>query len=94
MNRVRRLANEHGYLSGNALPPFPEAVFAEPPACSNAFISDPDKALNSNKDWIVEKLESGWRPVTVWEELTVRVARSSFYRFFKSSQARRGGAKF
>ena len=94
VNRVRRLASEHGYLSGNALPPFPEAIFAEPLACSNAFISDPDKALNSNKDWIVEKLESGWRPVTVWEELTVRVARSSFYRFLNRHKLGEVGRSF
>jgi hypothetical protein len=82
VNRVLKSADEYGYLSGVALPPFPEAVFAQilckPPG---GFVSDPDSALLTHKDWIIERLESGWKPVTVFEELTTPVARSSFYRF-------------
>lgn len=79
--KLEKLAREAGYLDGSRpLPPFPEALF---PRAQRAPVpqSDPDAALMSKKDWIVERLAAGWHKVTLFEELPVRVSRSSFYRF-------------
>jgi len=98
IRRVRRSAEAHGYLGrdggGQApLPPFPYALFAEPPAVQTLFVSDPDRELRLHSRWITERLELDWRPVTVWEELPVKVARSSFYRFLNRHKLGRLGEK-
>jgi hypothetical protein len=80
-SKVLRLAKEHGYLDGRPLPPFPEAIFKEPECLANTIVSDPDSLLLPHKAWMLERLELGWKPVTVWEELEIKIARSSFYRF-------------
>lgn len=97
VRRVRELASACGYLRNGCSailpPPFPYALFPEPQAPQNLFISDPDRELGLLKTWIIERLELGWRPVTVWEELPVKVARSSFYRFLDRHKLGRVGEK-
>lgn len=84
VREVRTKAKEHGYLGGSReLPLPPEALFPvvgrKPPAPS-----EPDKLLSERSQWIRERLEAGWRPITVFEELGLAdVSRSSFYRFFQ-----------
>lgn len=93
VKRLRGLAESHGYLGGVSLPPFPQTLFTEQPCVSQLFASDPDRELLHRKDWVIERLEIGWRPVTVWEELDVRVARSSFYRFLNRHKILKLGSK-
>ena len=84
--RVRRTlekAEVLGYLSGTPLPAVPLAVFPEPPPTAVMSTSATDKALLAHKTWVEERLSTGWKKVTVWEELPLRVARSSFYRFLE-----------
>jgi len=78
---ARAMAEEAGYFDGAALPPYPEAVFPEKVDGRSERGSAAWLALLEHLPWIRERLESGWHAVTVYEELPVRVARSSFYRF-------------
>ena len=80
VGRVMEAAKAFGYFDGVALPPFPEAIFPEPVARSSP-PSDNDELLIPKKDWIIDRLRVGWRPITVYEELDVHLPRSSFYRF-------------
>jgi len=78
------LAEAHGYLdpqNPKPLPPYPSLIFPDRPDRRQERCSDPDDSLQIKKDWIVERLAAGWRPITVFEELGVPIARSSFYRF-------------
>lgn len=92
VRRVRALAEEYGYLSGRALPPFPEAVFPEQEP-GQGFVSEVDQELQEHKAWIKERLEADWSPITVFEELPVEVGRSSFYRFLARHRLDRIGEK-
>lgn len=79
--KVEKLALQAGYLDLSVpLPHFPEALFEEK---SRSFVpqSDPDQALESHRDWIIERIKAGWHKVTIYEELPVKVGRSSFYRY-------------
>jgi hypothetical protein len=81
--RVRRVveaAKGMGYLDGVPLPPYPQAIFPEPVA-RPAPPTENDELLLPKKEWISARLEVGWRPITVYEELGVSVPRCSFYRF-------------
>lgn len=84
VREVRKRAREHGYIDGGrALPMPPEALF---PVIGRRLSqpSEQDQLLGTRLDWIRERLEAGWRPITVFEEVgLVDVSRSSFYRFFK-----------
>jgi hypothetical protein len=82
VRRVREKAEEYGYLSGHVpLPPYPEAIFPDPLDGRSERENANDLLLLGKKDWLVERLTSGWRPITVFEELGLSVSRSSFYRF-------------
>lgn len=90
--KIRDLATEYGYLevvshepklhraTPKELPPFPEALF---PIKDNrqSRPADTDNLLDPHKEWISERLELGWSPQTVFEELTVGVPRANFYRY-------------
>ena len=80
IERVIEEAKTFGYFDGVPLPPYPAAIFPDPVA-RPATPSDNDELLLPRKDWIKERLEVGWRPITVLEEIGLSVARSSFYRF-------------
>ena len=81
--KVQALAEAHGYLSGQALPAYPEALFADRVDGRSEQRSNVDALLLSRKEWIEERLRAGWKAVTVFEELGVAVTRSSFYRFLE-----------
>ena len=82
--RVRKLAEEAGYLKGRPLPPPPESIFdyGDFPGMPGR-VSDTDSVILPHKDWIRERREAGWHLITIWEELPVKVNRSSFYRFIE-----------
>lgn len=92
--KLRDLAEEYGYLenisdepklfraSAKEIPPFPIALFPivdlrkEKPA-------ETDSILDSHRAWIVERLNLGWSPQTIFEEISVSVPRSNFYRYLE-----------
>jgi len=79
---VRAKAEEAGYLDGSrALPPYPEALFPDTVDARALKTSATWKELETHLPWIRERLEGGWHAVTVYEELPIKVPRSSFYRF-------------
>lgn len=79
---LRAKADEAGYLTGEVvLPPYPEALFPEAPDGRSLRVSAHWEELDEHLEWIRERMESGWHAVTVFEELPVKVPRSSFYRF-------------
>lgn len=79
--KVKALARAHGYLDGRALPVYPEALFADRIDGRAQVRSDVETHLTPHQAWIEERLKAGWHAVTVFEELPLRVTRSSFYRF-------------
>lgn len=90
--KLRDLAEEYGFLekisedpkifraSAKEIPPFPIALFPivdlrkEKTAETNSIL-DPHRA------WIVERLNLGWSPQTIFEEISVSIPRSNFYRY-------------
>jgi transposase len=94
IRRLREQAQSLGYLgSGVALPAYPSAIFPEDAKVALVSHSGVDELLSAHRDWIVNRLEVGWRPVTVFEELPVQVNRSSFYRFLERHQIGRLGSQ-
>jgi hypothetical protein len=81
--KVQALAQAHGYLSGQAMPAYPQALFADRVDRRSEQRSDVDELLLARKDWIQERLSAGWKAITVFEELQLAVTRSSFYRFLE-----------
>lgn len=79
---IREKARIYGYLDGsNPIPPYPEALFPDPIDGRSLKTSEADKKLQKHLDWIKNRLETGWQPVTIHEELPEKVTKSSFYRF-------------
>lgn len=79
---IREKAREYGYLDcSKPIPPYPEALFPDPVDGRSNNKSEIDKKLQMHIPWIKDRLESGWQPVTVFEEISVKVVKSSFYRF-------------
>lgn len=93
--KIRDLALEHEYIvlatqvgakekrfafGLKALPPFPEALF---PFCDGRSerVADTDVALEQHTVWVKERLEAGWSPQSIFEELQATVPRSNFYRY-------------
>lgn len=86
IRRLRCLAEEHGYLGDSPRPlrPYPQSIFCdEPEPLPGQRTSEADTALLAKQDWIRERLALGWQPITVYEEIGIAVARSSFYRFLQ-----------
>jgi len=75
-------AKDCGFLDGLKLPVFPAPLFPEE-IVPNITSSEADQELLPHKDWIIERKQAGWHWVTVWEELPIKVGRSSFFRFLK-----------
>lgn len=86
LRRVAELGKLFGYFDGTPLPPYPEAVFPDPEDLRSKKSSDADQVLLSKKDWIVDRLQVGWRPITVFEECGLEITRASFYRFLHRHQ--------
>lgn len=82
VGQVKRRAIALGYFDGVPVPAFPAAVFSEEKRAVG-FLSGVDEQLSGRLEWITERLEAGWQPITVYEELGIKVGRSSFYRFLK-----------
>lgn len=81
IRKVRELATAHGYLEpGAAVPPPLAPLFPAEQRVKNPQ-SDPEKLLLPHLQWMIERLAAGWHKVTLFEELPVKVGRSSFYRF-------------
>jgi hypothetical protein len=83
IRKVHDLAKALGYLDDKVLPPYPESIFDPPAPGIGGPVSIPDQVLLEHKQWIKDRLELGWRKVTLLEELPVKVSPSSFYRFLK-----------
>ncbi len=82
--RIKKYADKAGYLDKtNELPPYPEHPFPDVFNKKEVGFSENDELLISHLEWIKERLNSGWHKVTVYEELPIKVARASFYRFLK-----------
>ncbi len=63
------------------LPPYPEPLFPDGPDKRRIQKSEVDDLLVEHAAWIKERLTAGRHAITVFEELPVKVQRSSFYRF-------------
>lgn len=83
IRKVNDQALKFGYLSGTPLPAYPQAIFDYKDDPLLGPVSDIDLALTEHLEWIKDRREAGWHLVTVWEELPIKVNRSSFYRFIK-----------
>jgi len=95
ISRVRALASEQGYLDGTRpIPPYPEAVFPDPVDRRSEKQSSTDTALLEKRDWILDRLQVGWRPITVFEEIGIAVTKSSFYRFLHRHSLARLGSHY
>jgi transposase len=81
VKRIRERAAECGYLEREAeLPAYPERLFGEE-EWQRGPVSEADALLKRYQSWIEERLESGWHPITVFEELPERPSSATFYRF-------------
>lgn len=90
--KIRDLALDYGYIeivdailktfksSEKIIPPFPEALFPLRDGRSEKLF-ETDSLLDPKRDWIKERIELGWSPQTVFEELPLSVPRSNFYRY-------------
>lgn len=79
---IREKARDYGYLDGSIpIPLYPEAVFPDPVDGRSLKTSEADLQLQTQRQWIEDRLQAGWQPVTIFEELPVSAGRSSFYRF-------------
>jgi len=92
--KIRDLALEYGYIERaitesesktfkagvRKLSPFPEALFPLLDGRSEK-VSETDMALAPRREWIDERLELGWSPQTIFEELPLSIPRSNFYRY-------------
>lgn len=82
IKKVKSQAEDMGYFDGIDLPKYPLAIFEYNE--EQVLRSSPvDSTLLEHKEWIVERRMAGWHLVTIWEELPVKVTKSSFYRFIK-----------
>lgn len=100
VRRLRERAKEYGYLAADgkpgaiALPPYPKAIFPDAIDGRALQVSEPQRQLEPHRAWIAERLQAGWHSVTVFEELPVKVKRSSFYRYLERERLNRIGASF
>ncbi|MBF0558025.1 MAG: IS21 family transposase [Nitrospirae bacterium] len=79
---IREKAREYGYLDRSIpIPPYPEALFPDQPDGRSLKTSEADLQLQAQRPWIEDRLQAGWQPITIFEELPVSIGRSSFYRF-------------
>lgn len=84
IRKFRLMAEAYGYLGATPrvpLPAYPEAIFPDGPDGRANKASEANTLILARKPWIIERLEIGWHPITVFEELGIAVSRSSFYRF-------------
>ncbi|NDF13659.1 MAG: IS21 family transposase, partial [Proteobacteria bacterium] len=94
--KIRDMALEYGYVElasvdgksklfkpgTRPVPPYPEALFPLKDGRSER-MAETDLVLDPRRDWIKERLEVGWSPQTIFEELPCVVPRSNFYRYLR-----------
>lgn len=83
VKKVAELAKKSGFLdSERPLPAFPTALFDDAERLPLQ-PSEAELAILPHKEWVAERLATGWHKVTVYEELCskIPIGRSSFYRF-------------
>ena len=90
--KIRDQAIEHGYVAvanpekkiycktSKEIPPYPEALFPLRDGRSEKAI-ETDAILDPKREWIKERIELGWSPQSIFEELPLSVPRSNFYRY-------------
>jgi hypothetical protein len=93
--KIRDLALKHEYITLTTevgakekrftfglrpLPPFPEALFPFHDGRSEK-VAETDVAMEPQAAWVKERLEAGWSPQSIFEELPLAVPRSNFYRY-------------
>lgn len=84
IRKIRKLGDAAGYLDGSVpLPPFPETLFRDEIDKRWLKTSTVDSQLLEHLPWIRDRIAADWHAITVFEELPVKVTRSSFYRFLK-----------
>jgi len=82
LSHIKEKAREYGYIDGTTpIPPYPEALFPDPVDGRSLKTSEVDLQLQAHKVWIEDRLRAGWQPITIFEELSIDIGRSSFYRF-------------
>lgn len=104
IKRLRGLGRKHGYLAAEgygpgptAIPAYPEALFPDRLDGRSEKLSREHELLDGERGWIKERLEVGWQPITVFEELPERlggISRSSFYRYLKRAGLDREGRHY
>ena len=97
--KIRDMALDYGYIeivdavtrvfktSAKIIPPFPEALFPLRDGRSEK-LSETDLLLDPKREWIKERIELGWSPQTVFEELPLSVPRSNIYRYLHRNHLR------
>lgn len=102
VKQLRSLAWKYGYLDRGggpgavALPSYPEAVFPDRADGRIQKMSEEHLKLDAVRDWLKDRLEVGWDPITVFEELPPQLAdvsRSSFYRYLSRTDLARVGKR-
>jgi len=102
-DRVRTLrstAIEYGYLNeargpgNNPIPNYPEIIFPDSIDRRSLKTSEANQKLLEYFSWIEVHLQAGWHKVTVFEELPIKVSRSSFYRFLDRHKLQEVGRSF
>lgn len=68
IKKVHDLAKALGYLDDKPLPPYPESIFDPQAPSMTSPLSIPDQILLEHKQWIEDRLELGWKKVTIHEE--------------------------
>lgn len=84
--KIRDMAIEYGYIdvaspeskiyqaTSKELPPYPEALFPLRDGRNEKAI-ETDTVLEPKREWIEERLELGWSPQSIFEELPLTVPR-------------------
>ena len=92
--KVRNLAEQYGFIekiseepmifraTERVMPPFPEILFPIEDLRKSK-PAETDELLDPQRAWITERLNLGWSPQTIFEELKVSVPRSNFYRYLE-----------
>ncbi len=97
--KIRDLALEYGYIvlrstdgklkifsnGPRELPPYPEAIFPLRDGRSER-VAETDTAMEGHASFVKERLEAGWSPQSIFEELPAAVPRSNFYRYLQRHQ--------
>lgn len=82
LSQVTALAAAMGYLDKSVpIPAYPALLFPDRLDKRAERGSETDDELLKKQDWILERLQAGWSPITIYEELELPITRSSFYRF-------------